>query len=226
FDFDDDVFVSKAERIIPEQAPYIAKEETDGWFHSFNDYESLMLERHGPNQLKSAIEHDYLYKRYERALTGALKYIELADSGHCKCGRPGDAVSALVRYHKLRRLDYHAWHLLAIVMYSDDNPGSMRNHVAQAAVQRAIKTMTSSQWSLHIDQVRRRYERELEQLNGLARQISAQQGSIDPFFTWMQPKQGLSKEELRGVGMEVFNAEDIEFIYTTCARHQDTDADE
>ncbi|KAG2216435.1 hypothetical protein INT45_002316, partial [Circinella minor] len=30
FDFDDDVFVTKAERIIPKQAPYTAKEETDG----------------------------------------------------------------------------------------------------------------------------------------------------------------------------------------------------
>ena len=43
-----------------------------------------MLERHGPNQLKSAIEHDYLHKRYEQALKSAIEYISLADSGRCK----------------------------------------------------------------------------------------------------------------------------------------------
>lgn len=30
FNFDDDVFVSKEERTIPEQEPYTAKEEVDG----------------------------------------------------------------------------------------------------------------------------------------------------------------------------------------------------
>lgn len=43
-----------------------------------------MMQRHGPNQLKSAIEHDYMYKRYEKALDGALKYIELANTEDCK----------------------------------------------------------------------------------------------------------------------------------------------
>lgn len=43
-----------------------------------------MMQRHGPNQLKSAIEHDYLHKRYEKALDGALRYIELANTKDCK----------------------------------------------------------------------------------------------------------------------------------------------
>ncbi|KAI9259549.1 hypothetical protein BDA99DRAFT_560971 [Phascolomyces articulosus] len=288
FEFDDDVFVTKAERIIPEQPPYVAKEETDGWFHKFDDYESLMLERHGPNQLKSAIEHDYFHKRYEKALKGALVFIEIADTGrskvtanremieiaiHCAvranqldvaeklldrpqttiepgnmlvqarvyslCGRPDDALSALIRYHKLRRSDYHAWHLLATIMVNNSNnnnnssggvvvveENNMQLHIAHAAIQRAIKTMTASQWTLSIDHVRRRYERELEELQTLGRSITEHQGNSELFFTWMEQQQQegscilLSQEQLTSKGLHAFHREDIEYIYESCIKYQ------
>ncbi|KAI9031898.1 hypothetical protein CLU79DRAFT_730606 [Phycomyces nitens] len=82
FDFDDDVFLTERIRSKPEtvKVDYEAKQETDGWFHSTKSYEVLMLERHGPNQLKSAIEHDYLYKQYDRALEAALAFIDISDT--------------------------------------------------------------------------------------------------------------------------------------------------
>ena len=44
-----------------------------------------MLQQHGPNELKNAIEHDYFYKRYDKALTLALGYIRVVKtSGQCK----------------------------------------------------------------------------------------------------------------------------------------------
>ncbi|KAI9496317.1 hypothetical protein BDB00DRAFT_744107, partial [Zychaea mexicana] len=229
FAFDDDVFVTKAERIIPEQAPYTAKEENDGWFHSFDDYDSLMLERHGPNQLKSAIEHDYFRKRYAQALKEMGNLLVQARV-YPLCGRPGDALSAVVRYHKLRRLDYHAWHLSATIMYTPPLPqvnshavSAMRNHIAHAAIQRSIRIMTASQWALSIDHVRRRYERELEQLQTLAKQITENQGNADTFFTWMQSVSPPAShpEQLASVGLDMFDADDIDFIYRTCVMYQE-----
>ena len=146
------------------------------------------------------------------------------------CGRPGDGLSALIRYHKLRRLDYHAWHLLATIMHNNNND-DMRNHIAHAAIQRAIKIMTASQWVLSIDHVRRRYERELEQLQTLLQQIIDHQGNSESFFSWMQQQEKdkqagegsilLSQEQLRSQGLDMFNIDDIEYIYTTCIKHQD-----
>lgn len=43
-----------------------------------------MHEKLGPIQLKSAVEHDYLHKRYDRALEGALAYIKVVESGSVK----------------------------------------------------------------------------------------------------------------------------------------------
>ncbi|KAF7727224.1 hypothetical protein EC973_007922 [Apophysomyces ossiformis] len=85
FDFDDDVFLDteKKKREPQQTIDYTAKQETEGastWFHSAKDFETLMLERHGPNQIKNAIEHDYLYKRYDRALENALAYIRVAET--------------------------------------------------------------------------------------------------------------------------------------------------
>ncbi|KAI9316609.1 hypothetical protein BX666DRAFT_177737 [Dichotomocladium elegans] len=265
FNFDDDVFISKAERQMPEQEPYEAKQEPHGWFHEFDSYETLMQERHGPNQLKSAIEHDYLYKRYDKALAGALKFIELTRAKqskvsstremseiaiHCAlrlgrldlaeqlvdekqasfetgslllearvyalCGRPGDALAALVRYHALRKLDYNAWHLLARIVQDTKSDNSMRNHVAKLAIQRAIRIMTSSHWPLHIDHVKRRYERELVQLEALASQVQ----DSDPckFIAWAKAGP-ITQERTAQVGLEVFACEDIEFIYQQTAKY-------
>ncbi|KAG0168454.1 hypothetical protein DFQ28_003241 [Apophysomyces sp. BC1034] len=90
FDFDDDVFLdTEKKKPEPQIINYSAKQETEGasltqshdpWFHSTKDFEALMLEHHGPNQIKNAIEHDYLYKRYDVALEKALAYIRVAET--------------------------------------------------------------------------------------------------------------------------------------------------
>jgi hypothetical protein len=44
-----------------------------------------MLEQHGPNQVRSFIEHDYFYKRYDRALTNSLGFIRVVKTNsNCK----------------------------------------------------------------------------------------------------------------------------------------------
>ncbi|CAO3682800.1 unnamed protein product [Rhizopus microsporus] len=54
FNFDDDIFGETKEKQQVELSTidYQAKVETDGWFHSDKSIEELMLETHGPNQLK------------------------------------------------------------------------------------------------------------------------------------------------------------------------------
>ncbi|OAD70824.1 hypothetical protein PHYBLDRAFT_77601 [Phycomyces blakesleeanus NRRL 1555(-)] len=109
FDFDDDVFLTERIRSKPEtvKVEYEAKQETDGWFHSTKNYEVLMLERHGPNQLKSAIEHDYLYKRYERALEGALAFIHISDTNPaCKINNTREMCEIAI--HSAVRLNNYA----------------------------------------------------------------------------------------------------------------------
>ncbi|KAK4514023.1 uncharacterized protein ATC70_006031 [Mucor velutinosus] len=108
FDFDEDDFETKKERIIPEQADYQAKIETDGWFHeSGKSIDELMLEQHGPNEVKNAIEHDYFYKRYDRALTTALGYIRVVKTSD-QCKVTGTKEITDIAMHcaaKLNRLD-------------------------------------------------------------------------------------------------------------------------
>lgn len=53
-----------------------------------------MTTRHGPNQIKLSIEHDYLYKRYARALNTSLEYIAAVedDSIDCKVVNPREII--------------------------------------------------------------------------------------------------------------------------------------
>ncbi|KAJ8656530.1 hypothetical protein O0I10_007853 [Lichtheimia ornata] len=272
FDFDDDVFVSKEKRTIPEQEPYTAKEEVDGWFHNFDSYEDLMMQRHGPNQLKSAIEHDYMYKRYERALDGALKYIELANTEDCKVSstremseiaihcalhlnridlaeqltdtkqvsmetgsiflearvyaacphRQDDAVSAIVRYQKLRKQDYQAWRLLATIMRCNDDQ-SMRNHIAKLAIERAIRIMTSSRWAMNVPVVKKRYEHELSILQSILHDIPG--GDASKFLAWMM-EEPLTDERMVQAGLTMFKPDDIDFIFRQAAKYSDQENEE
>ena len=132
------------------------------------------------------------------------------------CKRHGDALSILVQYHKLRHHDYHAWHLVAMAVYDEKQANSMQNHLAQAAIQHAIRLMTNGCWQLQIEHVRRRYEKELEQLETLAREIGAQQGSADVFFAWMQQRRG--QAELSAAGLGDMLAADVQYVYETCAQ--------
>ncbi|CEP15760.1 hypothetical protein [Parasitella parasitica] len=108
FDFDEDDFETKKERVIPEQMNYEAKIETDGWFHdNIKSVDDLMLEQHGPNKLKNAIEHDYFYKRYDKALTLALGYIRVVKTNE-QCKVTGTKEITDIAMHcaaKLNRLD-------------------------------------------------------------------------------------------------------------------------
>lgn len=66
-----------------------------------------MLETHGPNQLKSSIEHDYLYKRYDRALSKCLEYIRVARTND-QCKVSGIKEISEIAMHcsvKLNKLD-------------------------------------------------------------------------------------------------------------------------
>ncbi|CAO3639587.1 unnamed protein product [Cunninghamella blakesleeana] len=81
FNFDDNVFTATIERKhIPLAINYQAKQEYDGWFHDFEDPRQLMLEKLGPVQLKSAIEHDYFLEKYEQSLERALLFIEITET--------------------------------------------------------------------------------------------------------------------------------------------------
>lgn len=240
------------------------------WFLEFSDYDTLMQERHGPNQLLSIISHHYLYKRYDRALEGALAYLRIVDAGHAKvsntreatemaihaavklgrldvaekllerkqttiepgfllvqgsvyklCGRWGAALSSLVRYSQLRRMDYVAWEHIASCFYqqgqTDTNSSSINNHmsfhIASLAIGRALRIMTSSRWALSIDFVRRRYERNLSNLQDLARKIEAAGGETEAFIAWMQQQQDLSPKRLASVGLAAYDTQDIKYVY-------------
>jgi hypothetical protein len=66
-----------------------------------------MLEQHGPNQIKNMIDHDYLYKRYDKALNTALEYIRVATTNkECKVSGTKE-ISEVAMYcaAKLNRLD-------------------------------------------------------------------------------------------------------------------------
>ncbi|CAO3632103.1 unnamed protein product [Cunninghamella echinulata] len=81
FNFDDDVFTASIERKhIPLAINYQAKQDYDGWFHDLGDPRQLMLEKLGPIQLKSAIEHDYYHEEYQKAFDKALLYIDIAET--------------------------------------------------------------------------------------------------------------------------------------------------
>ncbi|KAL0084000.1 hypothetical protein J3Q64DRAFT_1638364 [Phycomyces blakesleeanus] len=208
FDFDDDVFLTERIRSKPEtvKVEYEAKQETDGWFHSTKNYEVLMLERHGPNQLKSAIEHDYLYKRYERALEGAIY-------PHCN-NRHGDALASLVDYSQQRRLDYAAWRQMAAIFMDawtkdknlNENPEEMRINIAFLCLQRAHRIMTSSRWFLKSEFVRRRYERELKVL--VKEMEAVEQGDAGQFVAWINGP----KPNAKAAGLGVYKWKDIEWI--------------
>ena len=66
-----------------------------------------MLEQHGPNQVKNAIDHDYLYKRYDKALTTTLGFIRVATTNK-ECKVTGTKEVTEIAIHcaaKLNRLD-------------------------------------------------------------------------------------------------------------------------
>lgn len=97
--FDDDIFEAEKVRnpIAPlqvQKASYTAKHEDHGWFHNEDSIAHLMTTRHGPNQIKLTIEHDYLYKRYARALKTSLEYIAAVedDSIDCKVVNPREII--------------------------------------------------------------------------------------------------------------------------------------
>ncbi|KAK9718718.1 hypothetical protein K7432_005315 [Basidiobolus ranarum] len=62
--------------IPPEEEKYYPKQDTHGWFHQVETpFEQLMEEKHGPLQVKSAVDLFYLQGKYEEALELALKYV-------------------------------------------------------------------------------------------------------------------------------------------------------
>jgi hypothetical protein len=57
-----------------------------------------MLEELGPSEFKSSIEHDYLYKRYDRALQHALEFIHIVET-EPKCKVKGTREMAEIAIH-------------------------------------------------------------------------------------------------------------------------------
>ncbi|KAG2198977.1 hypothetical protein INT47_013161 [Mucor saturninus] len=109
FDFDEQDFVTKQPtKVQVDKIDYEAKIETDGWFlHSDKSFDDIMLEQHGPNQIKSIIDYHYLYKRYEPALTAALGFIRVATTNKA-CKVNGTKEISEIAMHcaaKLNRLD-------------------------------------------------------------------------------------------------------------------------
>lgn len=69
-----------------------------------------MLEQLGPNQVRSAIEHNYFYKRYDRALTDSLEFIHIANTNsNCKVSNTKEitdiAMHCAAKLGKLDMLD-------------------------------------------------------------------------------------------------------------------------
>lgn len=66
-----------------------------------------MLEQHGPNQIKSVIDYNYLHKRYDEALTAALGFIRVATTNK-NCKVTGTKEISEIAMHcaaKVNRLD-------------------------------------------------------------------------------------------------------------------------
>lgn len=66
-----------------------------------------MLEQHGPNQLRSAIEYDYFYKKYDQALEQALQFIHIVKNNK-KCKMTSTREISEIAMHcaaKLGKLD-------------------------------------------------------------------------------------------------------------------------
>ncbi|KAI8890109.1 hypothetical protein K501DRAFT_328851 [Backusella circina FSU 941] len=264
FDFDDDVFITKEEkeRVNVSNIQYQAKIDLDGWFDvKDKDLDSLMLEELGPSELKSSIEHDYLYKRYDRALEHALEYIRIVETNpkckvkgtremaeiaiHCadklgkydiverlldvknpaqdigllllksrfypKVRRYHDALNSQVEYHKLRKLDYRMWLLMAQLFKdtatTDDN--NMKIHLAQLSIARSLHIFKSSRWKKQYAFVKHRFENELETLEALSKEIIDKRGNANVFSKWMTTED----KDVKAAGLDMFDWDDIEWIY-------------
>ncbi|RKP07174.1 hypothetical protein THASP1DRAFT_31006 [Thamnocephalis sphaerospora] len=63
---------------------YTPKQDTVGWFHAYVGnhaaVDDVMRERHGPNHLKSAVEHDYYCGRFTRVIERGCAYIAYIDA--------------------------------------------------------------------------------------------------------------------------------------------------
>ncbi|KAI8987818.1 hypothetical protein BDF20DRAFT_290842 [Mycotypha africana] len=127
FDFSDDDFETKERQTVKFMPDgYQPKIETDGWFHEYgnNSIDDVMLEQHGPNQIRSSIEHDYFYKNYDRALSSALAFIRVAKYDE-KCKVTGLKEITDIAMHcaaKLNKLD-----LLNELL--DYDPVSLKYHI-------------------------------------------------------------------------------------------------
>ncbi|KAI8384840.1 uncharacterized protein BYT42DRAFT_544673 [Radiomyces spectabilis] len=243
FEFDDDIFVSSDEKaakkeVLPEKIDYVAKQDTEGWFYTKRNHEEVMLDRHGPNQLKNAVEYDYLHKRYDRALDTGLLYIRVAESSkeckvsntremseivaHCaaKLGRY-DILEQMLDRKQTRKLDYRVWRQIAAIMMGQANP--MRCHVAHLAITRALYIMTSTRWKTSIDIVRQRHEKEKQQLQEEYDHIEKQGGDLTKFIAWMHNATGT--EDLKQVGLDTFAWDDLVWIYGEWTKRKDTDTE-
>ncbi|KAI8993579.1 hypothetical protein BDB01DRAFT_776774 [Pilobolus umbonatus] len=278
FDFDDDVFVAKEKKkVTVSNLDYQAKVETDGWFHTDKNVNILMLEKQGPNQLKNSVEHNYLYKHYDKALEGALTFIDIARHNdkckvngtremseiamHCAAklnrldllgelldikvtvrdlgilllrgrfflllGRLRESMDSYIEYHKERKLDYRVWYDMADIFMKSAEKSTknytheMRYHLANLSMLRAIHIFTSNRWKLHIDVVKRRYERDLNNMQARLDKSMAMGGDADIFSKWMSS--GAEGRECSG--LEEFAWDDMVWIFKDWALRQDIDLD-
>lgn len=136
--------------------------------------------------------------------------------------RHADAVSAIVRYQKLRKQDYQAWRLLATIMRCNDEQ-SMRNHIAKLAIERAIRIMTSSRWALNVPVVKKRYDNELATLQSILHEIPG--GDASEFLAWMV-QEPLTDERMVQAGLAMFRPDDIDFIFRQAAKYSDIENEE
>ncbi|KAI8066958.1 uncharacterized protein B0P05DRAFT_580784 [Gilbertella persicaria] len=218
FDFDDEDFVTKEkEKINISQVDYDAKVETDGWFHNHDKtIDQLMLEQHGPNQVRNAIEHDYFYKRYDRLFLLRGKFYPLI-------GRYTEAIEAYMQYQRERKLDYGVWSGMATVfmLSAARNPTEkdMRYHLANLSMHRAIHIFTTSRWNKSIDFVKARFERDLKALQACLRETEKHGGHADQFVHWM----AAGNPEKEQAGLEEFSWDDMVWIYKDWVLRQDLD---
>ncbi|OZJ05175.1 hypothetical protein BZG36_02220 [Bifiguratus adelaidae] len=86
FGIADDEDDYKPSRVKPiQEQQYNAKENVEGWFHGEATVPELLTRKLGASQLKSAIEHHYLCKRYNEAYDLSKQWIQFVEAGHPDC---------------------------------------------------------------------------------------------------------------------------------------------
>ncbi|RKP15202.1 hypothetical protein BJ684DRAFT_14526 [Piptocephalis cylindrospora] len=108
--------------------PYTPKSEHDGWFHPISidaDLVTLMTSKHGPHQIKVAVEHHYMHRR-------CREWWEIGACAASKLGRHEEA-ALLIRHLAGSNEPGHHWSRSRILLAGgsiQEGTGALREYLS------------------------------------------------------------------------------------------------